>query len=132
MEYRLLGKTGVRVSAYSLGSANFGPWGNNDEDECARLIHEALDAGVNLIDTADVYGGGRSEEIVGRALKGRRDEVVLATKFHNPMGGGVNDRGNSRLWATRAVEASLRRLQTDRIDLYQLHRPDPSTHLEET
>jgi aryl-alcohol dehydrogenase-like predicted oxidoreductase len=132
MEYRVLGRTGLKVSAYSLGSANFGPWGNDDEDECARLINEALDAGVNLIDTADVYGGGRSEEIVGRALKGRRDEVVLATKFHNPMGQGINDRGNSRLWIMRAVEGSLRRLQTDRIDLYQAHRPDPSMHLEET
>lgn len=132
MDYRVLGGTGVRVSVYALGSAVFGPWGNDDEGECVRIIHESLDAGVNLIDTADVYGGGRSEEIVGRALKSRRDEVVLATKFHNAMGRGINDRGNSRLWIMRAVEGSLRRLQTDRIDLYQAHRPDPSTHLEET
>jgi aryl-alcohol dehydrogenase-like predicted oxidoreductase len=132
MEYRVLGRTGVKVSSYSLGTANFGPWGNDDEQECARIIHEAVDAGVNLIDTADVYGGGVSEEIVGRALKGRRDEVILATKFHNPMGSGVNDRGNSRLWVTRAVEASLRRLQTDHIDLYQAHRPDDSADIEET
>jgi len=132
VEYRVLGRTGVKVSSYSLGTANFGPWGNDDEPECARIIHEAVDAGVNLIDTADVYGGGVSEEIVGRALKGRRDEVILATKFHNPMGAGLNDRGNSRLWVMRAVEASLRRLQTDRIDLYQAHRPDPSTDMEET
>lgn len=132
MEYRSLGRTGVRVSAHSLGSANFGPWGNDDEGECVQIVHEAIDAGVNLIDTADVYGGGRSEEIVGRALKGRRDEVVLATKFHNAMGGGLNERGNSRLWIMRAVEGSLRRLQTDRIDLYQAHRPDPSVAVEET
>ena len=132
MEYRVLGRTGLRVSSYSLGTVNFGPWGNDDEEECGRLVHEAIDAGVNLIDTADVYGGGRSEEILGQALKGRRDEVILATKFHNPMGSGVNDRGNSRLWVMRAVEESLRRLQTDHIDLYQAHRPDPSTDVEET
>jgi aryl-alcohol dehydrogenase-like predicted oxidoreductase len=132
MEYRTLGRTGIKVSACSLGTANFGPWGNDDETECARLVREALDAGVNLIDTADVYGRGRSEEILGRVLKGRRDEVILATKFHNPMGGGVNDRGNTRLWMMRAVEDSLRRLQTDHIDLYQAHRPDPGTDIEET
>lgn len=132
MEYRALGRTGLEVSAYSLGTAVFGPWGNDDEAECGRLVREAIDAGVNLIDTADVYGGGRSEEILGRILKGRRDEVILATKFHNPMGSGVNDRGNSRLWVMRAVERSLRRLQTDHIDLYQAHRPDLGTEIEET
>ncbi|HEY3210331.1 MAG TPA: aldo/keto reductase [Actinomycetota bacterium] len=132
MEYRVLGRTGLRVSSYSLGTANFGPWGNDDEQECGRLLHEALDAGVNLIDTADVYGAGRSEEILGRALKRRRDEVILATKLHNPMGSGVNDGGNSRLWVMRAVEGSLRRLETDHIDLYQIHRPDPSTDVEDT
>ena len=132
MEYRSLGATGVRVSIYSLGTANFGPWGNEDEQECARIVHEAIDGGLNLIDTADVYGNGVSEEILGRALRGRRDEVILATKFHNPMGPGLNDRGNSRLWVMRAVEGSLRRLQTDRIDLYQAHRPDPSVRMEET
>lgn len=128
----MLGRTGLRVSAYSLGTVNFGPWGNDDERECGRIVHEAIDAGVNLIDTADVYGGGRSEEILGEALKGRRDEVILATKFHNLMGSGVNDGGNSRLWVSRAVERSLRRLKTDHIDLYQVHRPDPSTDVEET
>jgi aryl-alcohol dehydrogenase-like predicted oxidoreductase len=110
----------------------FGPWGNTDEDECVRIIHRALDGGINFVDTADVYGEGRSEEIVGRALRGRRDDVVLATKVHGSMGKGQNERGNSRLWIMREVEASLRRLQTDHIDLYQLHRPDPDTHIEET
>jgi len=132
MAYRALGRTGVRVSAFSLGALMFGPWGNKDENECVRMIHEALDAGINLIDTADLYGEGESEEIVGRALKGRRDEVVLATKFHNPMGPGQNERGNSRLWIMRAVEASLRRLETDHIDLYQAHRWDPATDVDET
>lgn len=132
MEYRTLGRTGVKVSAYCLGAMMFGPWGNDDEDECVRMVHTALDAGINFVDTADVYGEGRSEEIVGKALKGRRDEVVLATKVHGEMGKGPNDRGNSRLWITREVEASLRRLGTDHIDLYQIHRPDPDTELEET
>jgi aryl-alcohol dehydrogenase-like predicted oxidoreductase len=132
MEYRALGRTGVKVSAFSLGALMFGPWGNKNQDECVRMIHEAIDAGVNLIDTADLYGEGGSEEIVGRALKGRRDELVLATKFHNPMGPGPNERGNSRLWIMRAVEASLRRLETDHIDLYQAHRWDPATDIDET
>jgi aryl-alcohol dehydrogenase-like predicted oxidoreductase len=132
MEYRAFGRTGVKVASYSLGTANFGPWGNEDEEECVRIVHEAIDAGLNLIDTADVYGGGRSEEIVGKALMGRRDQVILATKFHNPMGSGINDRGNSRLWVMRAVEGSLRRLRTDYIDLYQAHRPDPFVDVEET
>lgn len=132
MEYRTLGRTGVSVSALCLGTMMFGPWGNTDEDECVRMIHEALDAGINFLDTADVYGEGRSEEIVGRSLKGRRDDVVLATKVHGEMGKGPNERGNSRLWIMREVENSLRRLGTDHIDLYQLHRPDPSTDIEET
>jgi aryl-alcohol dehydrogenase-like predicted oxidoreductase len=132
MEYRTLGRTGLKVSVFSLGTAVFGPWGNEDEAACTRLVHDALDAGVNLIDTADVYGEGRSEQILGRALRGRRDEIVLATKFHNPMGSGVNDGGNSRSWVIRAVDGSLRRLQTDRIDLYQLHRPDLLTDVGET
>jgi aryl-alcohol dehydrogenase-like predicted oxidoreductase len=131
MEYRTLGRTGVNLSAFCLGGGQFGSVASPDQDECARLIHEALDGGINCIDTADVYAGGRSEEIIGKALAGRRDEVFLATKFHNPMGPSLNDRGNSRLWILRAVEASLRRLGTDRIDLYQAHRPDPSTDLEE-
>ena len=132
MEYRSLGGTGIRVSALTLGSMMFGPWGNDDAQECARIVHRALDGGINLIDTADVYSAGASEEIVGRAIAGRRDEVVLATKFHNPMGSGPNERGNSRVWIMRAVEASLRRLGTDHIDLYQVHRPEPETDLEET
>ena len=110
----------------------FGAWGEPDHDECARIIGRALDAGVNFVDTADVYSAGESETIVGKALKGRRDEVVLATKVHGPMGRGVNERGNSRLWITREVENSLRRLGTDHIDLYQIHRPDPSIDIEET
>src|SRR5207247_6431543 len=101
MEYRTLGRTGVRVSAFCLGAMMFGPWGNDDDDECVRMIHSALDSGINFVDTADVYGEGRSEEIVGKALKGRRDEVVLATKVHGEMGTGQNDRGNSRYWIMR-------------------------------
>jgi aryl-alcohol dehydrogenase-like predicted oxidoreductase len=110
----------------------FGDWGNTDEDECVRIIHAALDAGINFVDTADVYSEGRSEEIVGAALRGRRDRVVLATKVHGQMSDDPNGRGNSRLWIIREVEESLRRLQTDHIDLYQIHRPDPDTDLEET
>jgi aryl-alcohol dehydrogenase-like predicted oxidoreductase len=111
----------------------FGSWGNPDHEESIRIIHAALDAGINFIDTADVYGSGESEEIVGRALAGgRRDDVVLATKFHNPMGEDPNRRGNSRRWIVRAVEDSLRRLGTDWIDLYQVHRPDPGTDIDET
>ena len=132
MEYRLLGRTGVRVSSHCLGAMMFGPMGNEDADECVRIIHAALDAGINFIDTADVYSRGVSEEIVGRALRGRRDDVVLATKVHGRMGRGPNQAGNSRLWILREVEDSLRRLGTDHIDLYQLHRPDPDTDLEET
>jgi aryl-alcohol dehydrogenase-like predicted oxidoreductase len=132
MEYRTLGGTGVKVSVHCLGAMMFGDWGNTDEAECIRMINWALDAGVNFVDTADVYSGGRSEEIVGQALKSRRDEVVLATKDHGGMGKGPNDRGNSRLWIMREVENSLRRLQTDHIDLYQIHRPDPDTDVEET
>jgi aryl-alcohol dehydrogenase-like predicted oxidoreductase len=131
VEHRVLGRTGVGVSAFCLGGAQFGTVASPDESECIRMIHEALDSGVNFIDTADIYGGGRSEEAIGKALQGRRDQVVLATKFHNGMGPGVNDRGNSRLWIDRAVEGSLRRLRTDHIDLYQAHRPDPPVALEE-
>ncbi|MDP9296658.1 MAG: aldo/keto reductase [Actinomycetota bacterium] len=131
MEYRTLGRTGVEVSTFCLGAMMFGEWGNTDEEECVRIIHAAIDAGINFIDTADVYSEGRSEEIVSRALKGRRDDVVLATKVHGEMGPGRNDRGNSRLWIMREVEASLKRLDTDHIDLYQLHRPDPATDIEE-
>jgi aryl-alcohol dehydrogenase-like predicted oxidoreductase len=132
MEYRVLGGTGVRVSTHCLGAMMFGPTGNDDPEECVRIIHAAVDGGINFIDTADVYSRGVSEEIVGRALHGRRDDVVLATKVHGRMGQGINESGNSRLWITREVEASLRRLGTDHIDLYQLHRPDPRTDLEES
>jgi aryl-alcohol dehydrogenase-like predicted oxidoreductase len=132
MEYRMLGDTGVRISVYSLGSVMFGSWGNSDQSECSAMINRALDGGINLVDTADVYCGGESEEIVGKAIQGRRDEVLLATKFHGPMGPGPNDRGNSRLWIMRAVEASLRRLGTDHIDLYQIHQPDTEVALAET
>ena len=133
MELRPLGRTGVSVSRFCLGAMMFGAWGNTDHDESVRIIHRALEAGVNFVDTADVYGVGESEEIVGKALAGgRRDDVVLATKFHNPMGEDPNRRGNSRRWIVRAVEDSLRRLGTDWIDLYQVHRPDPATDIEET
>src|SRR5438309_5865394 len=132
MEYRTLGRTGVKVSAHCLGAMMFGVWGNSDEDECIRMVHRALDAGINFVDTADVYSAGVSEEIVGKALRGKRDEVVLATKVHGEMGQGVNERGNARLWIRREVESSLRRLQTDHIDLYQIHRPDFDTDVEET
>jgi len=132
MEYRTLGATGVRVSTHCLGAMMFGAWGNTDHHESISMIHRALDAGINFVDTADVYAAGESEEIVGKALKGRRDDVVLATKVHGEMGEGRNERGNSRLWIMREVEASLRRLDTDHIDLYQLHRPDPDTDVEDT
>lgn len=132
MEYRVLGGTGLRVSTHCLGTMMFGPWGNPDVEECVRIIRAALDAGVNIVDTADVYSEGRSEEIVGRALRGRRDEVILATKVHGAMGPGQNDRGNSRVWIAREVEHSLRRLGTDHIDLYQIHRPEADTDIEET
>ncbi|MGQ0669494.1 MAG: aldo/keto reductase [Actinomycetota bacterium] len=132
MEYRTLGSTGVRVSTHCLGAMMFGEWGNTDVDECVRIVHAALDGGINFVDTADVYSSGQSEEIVGRALAGRRDEVVLATKVHGEMGPGPNERGNSRLWIMREVENSLRRLGTDHIDLYQIHRPEMGTDIEET
>src|SRR3982075_384456 len=118
MRYVRLGRTGVQVSKLCLGTMMFGAWGNTDHDESVRIIHRALDAGVNFVDTADVYSAGESEEIVGKALKGRRDDVVLATKFWGPMGGDVNQRGNSRRWITMELESSLRRLGTDWIDLY--------------
>ncbi len=111
----------------------FGAWGNTDHDDSIRIIHRALDAGINFIDTADVYSGGESEEIVGRALAGgRRDNVVLATKVHGSMGEDPNEFGNTRRWIIREVENSLRRLKTDWIDLYQIHRPEEDTDIEET
>jgi len=132
MKRRMLGRTGMSVSDLALGTMMFGAMGNNDGDESTRMIHSALDAGINLVDTADVYSGGQSEEIVGQALKGRRQEVVLTTKFALPMGQDANHRGGSRRWITRAVEASLRRLDTDYIDLYLMHRYDPDTDVDET
>ena len=132
MEYRPLGRTGVQVSKLCLGTMMFGAWGNADHDDSTRIIHRAIDAGINFIDTADIYSAGESEEIVGRALKGRRDDVVLATKFWGPMGEGPNQRGVSRRWIITEVENSLRRLGTDWIDLYQTHRPDPETDVDET
>ena len=133
MDYRSLGRTGVKVSPLCLGAMMFGGWGNPDHDDSVRIIHRALDAGINFIDTADVYSRGESEEIVGKALAGgRRDEVVLATKVHGDMAESPNHRGNSRRWIIREVEKSLRRLQTDYFDLYQMHRPDPDTDIDET
>src|SRR5579859_4587068 len=132
MRMRTLGGTGIKVSPYCLGAMMFGAWGNTDHDDSVRIIHTALDGGINFVDTADVYSAGESEEIVGKALRGRRDDVVLATKAHSPMGEDANMRGNSRRWIVREVENSLRRLQTDHIDLYQIHRPDPDTDIEET
>jgi aryl-alcohol dehydrogenase-like predicted oxidoreductase len=132
VNYRTLGGTGIEVSAYCLGTMMFGSFGNPDHDECTRIIHAALDQGINFVDTADVYSGGESEQIVGRALKDRRDDIVLATKVHFQMGEGRNRGGNSRRWIIAEVEESLRRLQTDWIDLYQIHHPDPSTDVEET
>jgi aryl-alcohol dehydrogenase-like predicted oxidoreductase len=132
MEYRTLGGTGVQVSTHCLGAMMFGAWGNTDVDECVRIVHAAIDGGINFIDTADVYSAGGSEEIVGRALRGRREEIVLATKVHGEMGRDRNERGNSRVWIAREVENSLRRLGTDHIDLYQIHRPEAQTDVEET
>ncbi len=132
MEYRLLGRTGVSVSPLCLGAMMFGPWGNDDRADAIRVIHRALDAGINFVDTADVYSGGVSEEITGEALRGRRDDVVLATKFFMPMDDRPNHGGGSRKWIMRAAENSLRRLKTDYIDLYQVHRPSPATDVEET
>jgi aryl-alcohol dehydrogenase-like predicted oxidoreductase len=127
---RVLGRTGVRISPLTLGTMNFGRW--QEEPESIRIIHAALDAGLTAVDTADVYAQGGSEEIVGKALQGRRDDVFLATKFHGQIGDNPQHAGNSRRWITRAVEDSLRRLGTDYLDLYQAHRPDPHTDLLET
>jgi aryl-alcohol dehydrogenase-like predicted oxidoreductase len=132
MNYRQLGRTGVEVSPLCLGTMMFGAWGNTDVDDSIRVIHHALDAGINFVDTADVYSDGGSEEIVGKALKGRRDDVVLATKFFMPMGKGPNRSGGSRKWIMQEVEASLRRLGTDYLDLYQVHRPSALMDVEET
>jgi len=132
MQTRVLGSTGVKVSPLCLGAMMFGAWGNPDHDESIRIIHRALDAGINFIDTADVYSAGESEEIVGKALAGRRENIVLATKAHGTMGADPNQQGNSRRWLIRECENSLRRLGTDYIDLYQIHRPEPETDVDET
>src|ERR671932_708167 len=133
MEYRTLGSTGVKVSPLCLGAMMFGAWGNEDHEDSIRIVHRALDAGINFIDTADVYSRGESEEIVGKALAGgRRDSVILATKVHGSMGEDPNERGNSRRWIVREVESSLRRLGTDSLDLYQIHRPEHDTDIDET
>jgi aryl-alcohol dehydrogenase-like predicted oxidoreductase len=134
IEYRELGSTGVRVSPLCLGAMMFGAWGNTDHEESVQIIHTALDAGINFIDTADVYSRGESEEIVGKALTGgRRDSVVLATKVHGKMHDeDPNQFGNTRRWIMQEVENSLRRLKTDWIDLYQIHRPEPDTEIDET
>jgi len=131
MQYRPLGRTGIKVSPYALGTLMFASSvGNPDHEDSIRIIHKALDAGINLIDTADAYGD--SEEVVGKALKGRRDDVVLATKVSRPMGDDPNQQGASRRWIVKEVENSLRRLQTDYLDLYQIQRPDPDTDIEQT
>jgi aryl-alcohol dehydrogenase-like predicted oxidoreductase len=132
MKRRTLGGTGISVSEYALGAMMFGRIGNPDHDDSVRIIHRALEAGINFVDTADIYSEGESEEIVGKALKGRRDDVVLATKAHGSMGPDANHGGNSRRWLVREIENSLRRLGTDYIDLYQIHRPDPATDIDET
>jgi aryl-alcohol dehydrogenase-like predicted oxidoreductase len=143
MEYRSLGRTGMQVSPLCLGAMMFGAWGEPDHDTSIKIIHTALDAGINFIDTADVYSQGESEVIVGKALAdGKRDDVILATKFHGQMGiaanspmgtkGDPNHQGNSRRWIIQEVENSLRRLNTEWIDLYQVHRPDSDTDVEET
>src|SRR4051794_38168794 len=132
MKYREFGHTGVQVSPLCLGAMMFGAWGNPNHDEGIATIHRALDAGINFIDTADVYSRGESEEIVGKALKGRRDSIVLATKVHGTMGDDPNEFGNSRRWIVKEVDNSLRRLQTDWIDLYQIHRPEADTDIDDT
>jgi aryl-alcohol dehydrogenase-like predicted oxidoreductase len=132
MKRRTLGGTGISVSEYALGAMMFGSLGNPDHDDSVRIIHRALDAGINFVDTADAYSHGESEEIVGKALKGRRDDIVLATKAHLPMGEDPNHSGNSRRWLVRELDNSLRRLGTDYVDLYQIHRPDPTTDIDET
>ena len=131
MQKRVLGKTGLRVTPFCLGAMMFGEVGNTDHGDCVRIIHRALDAGINFIDTADVYSRGESETIVGKALKGRRDEIILASKFFGPMDEDPNHRGGSRRWIVSEVEASLRRLGTDYLDLYQMHRYDENTDMEE-
>lgn len=132
MRYRYLGDTGVKVSTLCLGAMMFGSWGNPDHDDSTRILHAAFDAGINFVDTADVYSAGESETIVGKAIAGRRDRLVIATKVHGRMGDDPNMEGNSRRWIFQECENSLRRLGTDYIDLYQIHRPDPHIAIDET
>jgi aryl-alcohol dehydrogenase-like predicted oxidoreductase len=132
MKYHNLGSTGIKVSPLCLGTMMFGAWGNTDHEDSIRIIHAALDAGINFVDTADMYSAGESEEIVGKALAGRRDKVILATKVHGAMTFDPNEQGNSRRWIIQECENSLRRLGTDYIDLYQIHRPDPEVDIDET
>ncbi|WP_006246704.1 aldo/keto reductase [Mycolicibacterium tusciae] len=132
-QHRYFGRTGVRATPLTLGTMNFGAWGEPDHDRSIEVVHRALDAGINVIDTADLYSAGESEVVVGKALVGRqRDDIILASKFHGKLGPDVNQQGNSRRWVVRAVEDSLRRLGVDHIDLYQIHKPDPHTDLDET
>jgi aryl-alcohol dehydrogenase-like predicted oxidoreductase len=130
MKYRKLGNSGLEVSEVSLGANNFGWWA--DEPTSTTVVNHALDVGITYIDTADMYGGGQSEEFLGKALKGKRSQVIIATKFAHPLSKGPNQQGGSRYYIMKAVDASLKRLQTDYIDLYQMHRPDPTTPIEET
>src|ERR1700722_17584439 len=132
MQYRTLGRTGVQVSSLVLGAMNFGALGQTTQDDATAMVDTAIEAGINLIDTADFYGGGESEEIVGKAIAGRRDDIVLATKATLPMGSKLNHQGSSRRWLVRALDDSLRRLGVDHVDLYQIHRWDPRTSDEET
>lgn len=132
MERRRLGRTDLHVSALGLGTMVLGAWGNRDLDACERIIHRALDAGIDLVDTADMYADGENEQLVGRAISTRRDEVVLCTKFHFPIDGIEGSGGNSRRWITRAIDDSLRRLAVDHVDVYQVHRPDPTVPIDET
>ncbi|MBN6051895.1 aldo/keto reductase [Nonomuraea sp. RK-328] len=132
MQYRTLGRTGVQVSSLVLGAMNFGAIGRTTQDEATAIVDAALEGGVNLIDTADMYGQGESEEMVGKAIAGRRDDIVLATKASMPMGDERNRRGGSRRWLVTALDDSLRRLGVDHVDLYQIHRWDPSADDEET
>ncbi|MEV0432325.1 aldo/keto reductase [Nocardia sp. NPDC050413] len=132
MQYRTLGRTGVQVSTLALGAMNFGRIGNTGQDEATAIVDAAIEAGINLIDTADAYSDGQSEEMVGKAIAGRRDDLVIATKAYLPMGEDPNRRGSSRRWLVTALEDSLRRLDVDHVDLYQIHRWDPNTSDEET
>lgn len=131
MKTKTLGKTGLQVSRYCLGTMMFGESGNTDHDDCVRIIHRAIDAGINFIDTADVYSHGESEQITGKAIRGKRENLVIATKFFFPMSEDINEHGGSRKWIVREIENSLKRLDTDYIDLYQIHRFDGNTDLEE-